>query len=591
MIGDYNQLPKHLIHVILENTSRNNASIIFMDKTENYHDYSYLELWSDIKIAANDLVESGVKSGDVVSLILPTSKEFLSYFFAAQLIRAIPAAIYPPSSITNLDSWSKKTKSMLESVDSKVLVTNKKIEKFCYKLKSETTLKFFCTEDSSREEISKNSYDLELLNDNDICFIQFSSGTTGNPKPIVISQKNAILNVYAIIDSLPSDAEDVDVVSWLPLYHDMGLIGGLMTPIIGGSKLVLIKPEDFIYKPSLWLRAITDHRLHTTTAPNFSYGLVAKRISKEEIQKFNLSSMNAFLCGAEMVQHKTVEKFLEFLKPAKLNPNSFTPVYGMAETTLAISFGDFKKFTEPLKLDPVFFSEGKVVENEEGIPVYSVGKLLKTFQARIISNDGEVLADDEIGNIQVVGPCVSQGIYKGDSLLENGWLDTGDKGFFHKDELYICGRSKDIMIIRGANFYPSFYEEKISEINGVRKGRVVVSSLYNEATDSEEIIVLAEVNKELTKERRDELQKTLNDLILKEGLPLLKVVLLETGTLLKTSSGKIQRKKNVDHWINKTLEKSKFQNSKLNTLYQIGKINLLNIKNNIFNQENNNANN
>jgi acyl-CoA synthetase (AMP-forming)/AMP-acid ligase II len=525
-----------------------------MDRKENYKEYLYSKLWNDIKSYAEHFKNLGVQKGDVVSIMLPTCEEYLAAFFGAQLIHAIPVSLYPPSSLSDLDSWTQKTKEMILSVQSKLLITNLRISAICNKLVKESNIDLSIIENVNLQKVVE-SFDIELFNKDDICFLQFSSGTTGSPKAITITNENTIINSQIIADSLPVNNKDIKLASWLPLYHDMGLVGCLLMSIINGTDIILIRPEDFIVKPSLWLKAIHDFRVTVTTAPNFAYGLVQKRVEAKYIESLDLSCLQASLCGSEVVYKETMEKFINHLLPAGLDPKAIIPVYGMAETTLAVSFTNKEKGMKFIKVNKSSLSDKKIVLDQNGIEICSVGELLPTFSVKIIDDNENELQENQVGRILLKGPCISSGYYldeeKTKTMFIDNWLDTGDEGFIYNNEIYICGRIKDTMIIRGRNYYPTSYEEKLYNIEGIRKGRAIVSSSYNKLSDTEEVVVLAEAASSQYLEHDIELnriKKEITLLIQKEGLPIFKVDVFLPGVLLKTSSGKLKRRENIRLW-------------------------------------------
>lgn len=545
----YENLNSHFMHYLLERVAEDNSKLIFAQRTGKYEDCRYPDLWNSIKTYASVLHKMGVKEGDAVAIILPTCKEFVISFFAIQLLKAVPVALYPPTSLAGLEEWNQKTSSMLGSVKAKVCVTEKRIRQV---LNQEVQILVTNTLESMSFDFL---FEIETFNENQLCFLQFSSGTTGEPKAVKISQKNAILNAKIISDALPVPNHLITVASWLPLYHDMGLVGCLLMSILNGTDIVLIRPDDFIMKPQLWLKAMHDFRITCTTAPNFAYGLIQKRVSVEELEKLDLSCVEAALCGAEMVYKETMNKVSEHLLSARFNPRALLPVYGMAEATLAVTFTDKTKGMSYITVDAGAFEEGSISLSEKGIEIYCVGDILPTFSVKIVDETNLEIYENRVGRVLIQGPCVSEGYYNDDiksaSTIIDGWLDTGDQGFMRDGKLYICGRLKDTMVIRGRNYYPTVYEEKMQNIIGLRKGRVIVSSYMNSHSGTEEVVVLAEVSSsDVLKNDSTRIKSEVTSFISKEGLPLLEIGLVLPGTLKRTSSGKVQRRKNVKLWKN-----------------------------------------
>ena len=282
------------------------------------------------------------------------------------------------------------------------------------------------------------------------------------------------------------------------------------------------------------------------------------------IESLDLSHVKAFLCGAEMVYEETMNKFLGHLIPAKLNPKSLLPVYGMAETTLAISFSDKETGIQFLKVDKDSLQQGQVVVSSasDALSICCVGKLLPSFELKIVDKNEKILTDKKVGKILVKGPCITDGYYgnakQTSSVIQQGWLDTGDEGFLYNQELYICGRIKDTMVIRGRNYYPTNFEERINDIKGIRKGRAIVSSCYNRLNNSEEVVVLVELEKYKKNELQLlEIRNQIKKIFMDESLPVWAIELFPAATLLKTSSGKLKRKENIQKWLTNKLLKNR----------------------------------
>ena len=546
----------HILHYFAERALSSNQLVSFMNRRGEYTEVSYAKLWNNILKYAAYYKNLGIEQGDVVSIILPTCEEFIAAFFAAQLLKAVPVALYPPTSLSEASTWFKQTNTLIKSVQSKYLITDYKISPFLDGIKASI---YRIDDINQTNEII--SFQPDLYSGEDLCFLQFSSGTTGLPKAVIIDQKNALTNTTLIQKSLNLKVGQEVVVGWLPLYHDMGLIGILINSIVLDAKMILIRPDDFIRKPILWLKAMSDYRATSTTAPNFAYGLVQKRVKKEQLQGLDLSSLKHALCGAEMVYKETLTKFCTHLEDTNFNSNAILPVYGMAEATLAVAFAEVQKGMSFITVDKSKLEQGKIQVCDKGIEICSVGKVLDTFELKIIDQDNRPVSQNKTGRILIKGPSVTQGYLNADeknkTLFSNNWLDTGDEGFLYNGQLYICGRLKDTMIIRGKNIYPTTLEEQIYQINGLRKGRVIVSSIYNSSSNTEEVIVLAELaNTSIAKEQKTLIREMVKKIISNESLPLYRVELLLPGTLLKTTSGKLKRRASVMEWKKNRLKKN-----------------------------------
>ncbi len=569
---DSSKQGQHLIPILNGRAKNALSNIQFMDRQGVYRPYPYQNLWFDLVLVGDLLQKANVQTSDVVAIILPTQEEFLMSFFACQYIHAVPFSFASPTMLTDISDWFSGIKNTLAELNCKTIITDEKISKLLNKLNTDDEVKIVnlsnhfhqlskSKSQSEIAEVSNRSFDDTAYTENEISFLQLSSGTTGRPKAVMITHKNVITNARVILESLPIAYKDIAIVSWLPLYHDMGLVGCLIVSIVNGSRLLLFNPQEFLMNPFLWLKAMHDFRATLTTAPNFAYGLVRKRVSPMQIQTLDLSCLKGTLCGAENVSAETAKNFIEHLKPSGFPAESFLPVYGLAEASLAVCFTQPKKALDILKLNADLLERGIVSLDENGIEICSVGRVLPTFELKIIGANGKPLPQGLVGHIQIKGPCVTNGYFKNqklnDEILADGWLKTGDEGFLFHDQLYICGRLKDIIIVNGKNHYPVLYEEKLSSLADVRKGKALVSSIKLPEFDTDQIVVLAEAtSKNFDGARKMMIENEIAKIIIKSGLPLYKVELLPPGTLRKTSSGKIQRRLNIQLWKDGRLSKT-----------------------------------
>ncbi len=574
----------HTLHFLLERAGEDRSVIRFMDRKAQYREYRYPALLQDTKKYAAYYKKIGLGKDDIISLMLPTCEEFLAAFFAAQMIGAVPVSLYPPASLTDMTEWSDRTSAMINSIESKALITDLNISSLCDDILSSTQISIHTIESINRS-VELFRFDIETYKKSDICFLQFSSGTTGAPKAVIITQENAVTNTNIIIEETPIDPIDLSVTSWLPLYHDMGLVGVLMVSLFVGNDLTLIRPDDFIRKPYLWLKAMSDFKTTCTTAPNFAYGLIQKRVPSDKIATYDLSNLKVAMCGAEMVYRETMEKFIAHVKPAKFDCASLIPVYGMAEATLAVAMVDKKRGMSFIKINKEKLAKGHIKLDPNGEEICCIGRMLKSFDLKIIDEKGAKVDDGKIGRVLIKGPSITSGYYndleKTLSLFIDDYLDTGDEGFIHQGELYLCGRLKDTMVIRGKNYYPTLFEEKIYHIEGLRKGRVIVSSFYNRKNDTEELVVLAEVSQTtLISKDGDEIKGKIRKIIASESLPIFTIELYSPGVLLRSSSGKLKRRMTLKKWEEGKLL-TKEAKSLLRTSLFLFKMNFRNIKNKI----------
>jgi acyl-CoA synthetase (AMP-forming)/AMP-acid ligase II len=375
----------------------------------------------------------------------------------------------------------------------------------------------------------------------DLALVQFSSGSTVDPKPVALSHANLVAQTATILELVRPTPED-KLVSWLPLYHDMGLIGCLLGAAGYPGPLVLIPPEHFLARPALWPRTMARHRGTISAAPSFAYAYAAERVRDDDLRGLDLSRWRIALDGAEPVAAGAMRRFGARFAPFGFDPRALTPVYGLSEASLAVSFAPRGRPWRSLGVDPVALAVRGFVEDGRR-EVVSVGVPVPGVEIEVRSTSGEVLPERRLGAVFVRGPSVMQG-YLGQPeatarALREGWLDTGDLGFLEGGELFVHGRAKDLVIVRGANHAPDELEAPLELVAGIRRGCAVAVGFEPEGC-GEELLVLAEragdaEPDELVEEaaRRAVLERT--------GVRAHTIVLLPAGTLPRTSSGKMRR--------------------------------------------------
>jgi fatty-acyl-CoA synthase len=336
-------------------------------------------------------------------------------------------------------------------------------------------------------------------------------------------------------------------VSWLPHYHDMGLIGFILAPIIMNRHVVILPITSFARDPRVWLKAIDKYRGTVSYAPNFAYAQVVKRLRDNDLDSLDLSCWRVAGCGAEPIHAPTLRVFAERLAPAGFRAEAFLPSYGMAESTLAVSI---HRHGAPLRIDRVDAESLKlgkanpaIEDNGRLSEIVSCGFPLPDHQVAVINEEGAPLPEREIGEVTVRGPSVARGYFRNPEATaetwRDGWLRTGDLGYLADGELYICGRSKELIIIRGANYYPQDIELAARDLPGIKRGNVVAFGV-NDGRE-ERLVILAEAN---AREEREPLRQAIASRVREAvGLEVYRVALVPVGALLRTTSGKLQRRK------------------------------------------------
>ena len=519
---------------------------LYSDETEGAT-LSYRDIWEGATRVAAGLQWRGLKGGAPVAIMLATGKDYLYSFFGILLAGGIPVPLYPPVRRTQIENHLLRQRTILDNCQAVTLITMPEALVFARLLKAQLkSLQHLVTPDDLYRQ--SNQYLQPLIKPEDTAFLQYTSGSTGNPKGVVLSHANLLANIRALGKAVEVRPDDV-IVSWLPLYHDMGLIGTWLAGLYFAVPVVLMSPLDFLAKPRRWLWAIHRYRGTLSPAPNFAYEICLNRISDDELEGLDLSSWRGAFNGAEPVSAVTLKNFTERFSTYGLRPDVLTPVYGLAENTVGLTFPpqgrgplidyiDRDALTKTGKAVPV-------TQTEKSLCIVACGHPLDAHEVRIVDNSGQELADRLEGRVQFRGPSACRGYYRNPEatrqLFDGDWLNTGDLGYMAAGDLYLTGRSKDLIIIGGRNIYPQELEEAVGGLTGIRKGNVVVFGSPDPATGSEHLVVAAET-RETDDQIRQKLQTEIKSLTVDLlGTPPDKLLLVPPHSVLKTSSGKIRR--------------------------------------------------
>ncbi len=507
---------------------------------------SYQELLADAQHFAGRLASKGVNEGDRVLIVLPTSFEYIVAFFATQLVGAIPVPSYPPAALEKAEVAIDRLSHIASHCGARFGITSRKLRTLLGEVAlNAPSIAELISVERLRSEGPAGEFPARARG-NDTAFLQYTSGSTGRPKGVDLTHRNLVYNVHAIGQAIRINRRDV-AVSWLPLYHDMGLIGVLLFCVYWRLPLVLMSPMAFLMRPERWLNAISEHGGTLSPAPNFAFARCLRRATDEQLAKLDLSTWRLALNGAEPVNERTVDAFVQRFRGAGFQRKTMLPVYGLAEASLAVTFTPPDEPPRFDRVDRARLADGQAVvaAGDGSVAIASVGKPIPGNDVVVVDENGEVLGDREVGHIVAHGPSIMRG-YFGDAeatgkVLEAGWLWTGDLGYFVDGYLYVAGRAKDLIIIRGRNYYAEDLEVQAERVPGVRVGCVVAFGVYDEAKASDLVVVVAE-----TREEDDAARATLAETIIEAiqehaGVTVDEVVLAEPGTLPKTSSGKRQR--------------------------------------------------
>ncbi len=508
---------------------------------------SYAELHQAACKVAAGLLQSGLESGQRVAIMLPTEADFFKAFLGVVYAGGVAVPIYPPIRRSQVEEHLRRQAGILRNAQATMLITAREIRHVATLLYG---LSRYLRQVSTVDELSAgNSVSPLQLEATDPVLIQYTSGSTGNPKGVVLTHANLLANIRAMGQMLRVSSSDV-FVSWLPLYHDMGLIGAWFGSMYFAVPVLIMSPLTFLADPSRWLWAIHHYRATLTAAPNFAYELCLKNIRDEDIQGLDLSSLRMMLNGAEPVSPNTISRFGERFQPFGLATSAIMPVYGLAENSVGLAF-------PPRPRAPIIdhIDRDQLAQNGRAVPVdaahpnrlefVACGQPLLGHEVKILDDSGRELPDRYQGRLVFKGPSATAGYFRNPQktreLIDGEWLDSGDLAYIVDGDIYITGRIKDIIIRAGRNIYPHELEELIGGIDGVRKGCVAVFPSSDQRTGSERLIVLAETR--LTEQQQlDQLkQRIIDESSALLDMPPDDVVLAPPRSVPKTSSGKIRR--------------------------------------------------
>lgn len=551
------------IDVLRENAVQVDRAVTFVRSNGTERVVSYPDLWLEARRRAHALAALGLKKGDRVALVLPEPDEFVLTFVAALAAGVVAVPIYPPQTMAKLEAYGDTVRHVLAASGATVLVTNDALRPMIEEHLAGTTGARVVPERDVREAPGFDGQAPEPVSLSDLAFLQFTSGSTSRPKGVMVTHENLSVNSHAIMfDGLKSTPEDRGV-SWLPLYHDMGLIGFVIAPLYALVQVMFLPTMSFIRRPSQWLDAIHKFRGTITFAPNFAYALATRAVTDAQASNWDLSCMRALGCGAEPIQADVLRNFMDRFAVNGLRAESILPSYGMAEATLAITFHDVTAplLTQSFDIEGMRNGKAKGVNGGGAMELVSCGKPFPGHEIAIVGSAGESLGDRGVGEIWLRGPSVTAGYFgnaeataetyvsesprgwtepSGDAASRGNWLRTGDLGFFADGNLYLCGRSKDLIILNGKNYYPQDIERVVSKVDAIRDGQCVAFSRLD-SSGAEVAVVVAESRKRPS--ASPEIIAAIIQLVRAElGVSLAEVHLIKRGTLPKTSSGKVRRR-------------------------------------------------
>jgi amino acid adenylation domain-containing protein/non-ribosomal peptide synthase protein (TIGR01720 family) len=522
---------------------------------------SYSELYEAALRGLYLLQQKGLKPGNELVFQVEDYKIFLVTFWSCILGGIIPV----PLTVGQNDEHRQKLFNVWPVLNNAWLITSiSTVEKLGVFAKQ----KGF---DALYTQMSANAVDESSIlssgeqgivfnaKENDIAFIQFSSGSTGSPKGVVLTHKNLITNTSAISHAARYTAND-STISWMPLTHDMGLIGFHLNPLVEGMQQYLVPTPAFIRRPALWMDKASEHKVSILCSPNFGYKYLLKHVEGTGQYNWDLSNVRIIYNGAEPISEKLCYEFLDKMADHKLKRRAMCPVYGLAEATLAVSISGLEDEVISLAADRNKLNVGDEISlrnaGENTVSFVNVGRAINNCTIRIADKQGKPVKDEVVGHVHIKGEAVTSGYYNNaaetkKTISKDGWLNTGDLGFVSSNALYITGRAKDVIFVNGQNFYSHDLERVAEEVAGVELNKIVITGYLNVAENKDETIAFVFHRGELASFLllSDALKAHINNKI---GFQLDKVIAVKD--IPKTTSGKLQRFKLVERYLNGEFE-------------------------------------
>ena len=554
------------------------------DSGDKTHTLTFGELYTAAQRCAAELARRGVPPGGRVSLMLPTSRAFFVSYAGILLAGAIPVPIYPPFRADRIEEYADRQAAILNNAGVCMLLTFRRAEVVAKLLKPRVRSldsvvdagKLLDAADKAPPPapgaLPAHLSGARVRKSSDIALLQYTSGSTGDPKGVTLTHANLLANIRSIGEAVQLTSEDVGV-SWLPLYHDMGLIGAWLSLLHFATPLVVMSPLAFLTRPERWLWAFHKHRGTISAAPNFAYELCVRKIADKDIEGLDLSSWRAALNGAEPVNPETLERFEQRFAQYGFRREAQLPVYGLAEASLAVTF-------PPLDRGPlvdlvnreVFTAQGRAepaLDDPAAIAFVSSGKPVPRHDVSIVDDSGNEVADRTEGFLWFRGPSATSGYFNNRAATqalfplgepvhgEFAWVNSGDRAYRAEGEIFVTGRVKDIIIKGGRNLYPHEVEELAGHAEGIRKGCIVAFGLKDEGSGTEKLVVVAESRESDPARRRAITAAVTHEISAGLGLPPDRVELIPPGSIPKTSSGKLRREETRQLYIAGTLSMKK----------------------------------
>ena len=545
---------------------------------------TFADLYAAAQRCAAELARRGVPPGGRVSLMLPTSRAFFVSYAGILLAGAVPVPIYPPFRADRIEEYADRQAGILNNAGVCMLLTFRRAEAVAKLLKPRVrSLDSVVDAEKLLDAADKapppapgalpaHLSGARVRKSSDIALLQYTSGSTGDPKGVTLTHANLLANIRSIGEAVQLTSDDVGI-SWLPLYHDMGLIGAWLTLLHFGTQLCVMSPLAFLTRPERWLWAFHKHRGTITAAPNFAYELCVRKIADKDIEGVDLSCWRAALNGAEPVNPETLVRFEQRFAKYGFRREAQLPVYGLAEASLAVTFPPLDRGPRVDLVDrEIFTAQGRAepaTDNPAAIAFVSSGMPVPRHEVKIVDDAGNELPDRTEGFLWFRGPSATEGYFNNPAATQSlfpagaaahdefAWVNSGDRAYRAEGEIFVTGRVKDIIIKGGRNLYPHEVEELAGRADGIRKGCIVAFGLKDEASGTEKLVVVAETREADSARRSAIASAVTHEISAGLGLPPDRVELIPPGSIPKTSSGKLRREETRQLYVAGTLSVKK----------------------------------
>jgi 1-acyl-sn-glycerol-3-phosphate acyltransferase len=510
---------------------------------------SYRDLQTAARAVAQGLISRDIVPGDRIAMMLPTSTDFFASFFGILYAGAVPVPIYPPARMAQLEEHMRRQIVILRNAGARALVTVPEGRALAVLLRSQIeTLN--SVETVATLSAERTSMPLPPLNDPEAMgLMQYTSGSTGDPKGVMLTHRGLLENVRSMGHAMDASSADV-FVSWLPLYHDMGLIGAWLGTCYFGARLYVMSPIAFLVRPATWLWAMHKYRATFSGGPNFAFELCASRIDEKDLEGLDLSALRFIVDGAEPISPQTLRRFDARFQKYGMDKGVVSPSYGLAENCVGLCFPPFGRgpLIDRIKRDSMAnrsYAEPAGPDDTDVLEMVACGHPIENNEVRIVDGAGRELGERQEGMLEFRGPSITNGYFRNEEktkeLFHDGWVKSGDRAYIAAGDIYITGRVKDIIIRGGRNTYPQEIEEALSAIPGIRKGGVAAFGSPDPENGTERLIVMAETKETDPEARAALIAKAHEAVTAIAGSAADDIVLVPPRGVPKTSSGKVRR--------------------------------------------------